>query len=170
MRKRSIVSLLRLSLASWLMVFAPAAWADGRSTLGTHCERALRAVDVRSPGVHRGDHALRSRVNGIAAAQVALEPSPNADARRSVLQGNHHLVTLPPLPADMPCGNQHSCCLRPGSSPSAEVPPGLGKHRNPMRMFAPATDLEIQAASFRSPGDCHAKVRLSSALSTVLRI
>ena len=38
-------------------------------------------------------------------------------------------INLPPLPSGLPCGGQHSCCLRPAPANSPEIPTTLGQQR-----------------------------------------
>jgi hypothetical protein len=80
------------------------------------------------------------------------------------------LDITPPAPANMPCGSQHSCCLRPNPADSSNVPaltglPRLGLHRS---VGPPVSANQIGSRTVAA--FCRTDFHPYAALSTVLRI
>jgi hypothetical protein len=83
---------------------------------------------------------------------------------------SHFEIAMPLLPANMPCGSEHVCCVRPGPANFAEVPSTHGQqrpdacHRGVLATYLGAANLSVSAA-LRST-----RLLPFGALSTVLRI
>src|SRR5689334_11928515 len=63
-------------------------------------------------------------------------------------------VSLPAEPPGMPCGGQHSCCLRPGPANSPEVPTTLSRQRPGVNRAAAVANAARDA---RSPAPTKSK-------------
>jgi hypothetical protein len=80
------------------------------------------------------------------------------------------LTDAPPTPSGMPCGGQHSCCVRPGPSHVPDMPTTRGNQRPEARLLAKMGDERDEMDSVCSHCDPAHESRPYSALSTVLRI
>jgi len=79
-------------------------------------------------------------------------------------------ITVPPPPANMPCGSEHACCMRPGPANVAELPSAPGQERPEAQQRGVllahsegAVNVPVGAALYRSSLPY-------GALNTVLRI
>jgi len=80
------------------------------------------------------------------------------------------VAMLPLVPANMPCGGEHSCCIRPGPQNSPNLPSTTGNRRpaaeavDSLQSENSAPNATLAFGAFR-----FATVRPYSAFSTVLR-
>ena len=79
-------------------------------------------------------------------------------------------IALPPAPAEMPCGGQHSCCLRPAPADSPKMPSTEGQQRLVTNRATAAQPLSDFGA--RIPADARHKAGFLpyAIFSTILRI
>ena len=117
---------------------------------------------------------------GALAQSLALPPQPMATLSHDHAGPAHQCchspgqtvgIALPPMPANMPCGNQHSCCLRPAPGNSSSLPstgtqqrPGSGRASQNFEPMKEST-LGLPASAIHPAG-----FLVYAVLSTVLRI
>jgi hypothetical protein len=168
MRSRFIVPLLVLCGVSGLgarTLVASSTSRQGAPTEHTGCRRASLAKEHGSNG--KPAYPLR---DGRVRTVSWLRERWIAETPRATTNIPAKFGTRPPAPAKMPCGDEHSCCLRPGTSQAADIPSGAGKHRPPMRLIAVASDGRVARQLSGLPYDSGSKFRFCSSFSMVLRI